>query len=116
MSEFKMLMALWTAFGRDSLLRQVCSIQDLCYDWLQFKYQEPSQSLKSFVKLLLNWELAQNPGPEGRTILRGRVNAFLDECQETPRTSPPSNPMKTAPRLPRLAVPPHVEPTADAEE
>ena len=53
MSDFEMLMALRTTFGPDSLLWNYSSREDLCYDWLEFKSQEPGEPFETFVRLVL---------------------------------------------------------------
>ena len=80
MSEFKALMALRTAFGPDSLLWKRSSPSDLCYDWLEFKSQEPGRPFTIFVRLLMRYEVAENPDPQERTLLCQRIEAFLRKC------------------------------------
>ena len=90
MDEFKLLMALRTAFGPDSLLCNFSSPEGLCYDWLQFKSQEPEQPFRAFVGLLMSWEAAQTPDPRARSLLCERIDAFFLQLGENGSPSRPS--------------------------
>jgi hypothetical protein len=81
MSEFRMLMALRTTFGPDSLLWNLSSREDLCYDWLEFRSQEPGEPFKTYARLLLKFELAHNPDPEKSAHFCERIEGFLRQCE-----------------------------------
>jgi hypothetical protein len=105
MDKFKMLMAVRTTFGPDSLLWNLCSSEGLCYDWLQFKSQEPEQPFTAFVRLLMGWEAAQIPDHRVRALFCQRVESFLAACGEKGGPGRSWRSRKPAPPFRLLPVP-----------